>query len=65
MMDAAALESVVREGFASEFGFQVDNAIINGSGSGQPLGILNSGSRVTVEQRNGPTNKNRYGRERD
>lgn len=46
--DAAALESVIRQGFASEFGFMIDDAIISGTGAGQPLGILNSGALVTV-----------------
>ena len=47
LSDAAALESVIRQGFASEFGFMVDDAIVNGTGAGQPLGILNSGCLVT------------------
>jgi HK97 family phage major capsid protein len=53
MMDAAALEGVIRGGFASEFGFLVDDAIINGTGAGQPLGILNSGSLVSVSKEAG------------
>jgi len=44
--DAAQLESIIREGFISEFGFLVDDAIINGTGAGQPLGILNSGAKA-------------------
>jgi HK97 family phage major capsid protein len=53
MADAAALEGIIRSGFASEFGFLVDDAIINGSGAGQPLGILNSGCLVTVSKEAG------------
>jgi len=53
MMDAAALEGVIRSGFASEFGFLVDDAIINGTGAGQPLGILNSGCLVSVSKETG------------
>jgi HK97 family phage major capsid protein len=53
MEDANALESVIQKGFASEFGFQLDNAIINGTGAGQPLGILNSGSLVAVDKEAG------------
>lgn len=53
MMDAAALEGVIRGGFASEFGFLVDDAIINGTGAGQPLGILNSGCLVSVSKETG------------
>jgi HK97 family phage major capsid protein len=40
--DAAALESVVTQSFQNEMGFMIDDAVINGSGAGQPLGILNS-----------------------
>ena len=51
--DAAALESVIRAGFSSEFGFLLDDAIINGTGAGQPLGILNSGCLVSVAAETG------------
>lgn len=50
LQDAAALENVIREAFAEEFGFKIDDAILTGSGAGQPLGILNSGSLVKVEK---------------
>jgi HK97 family phage major capsid protein len=53
MDDATALEGVVSKGFASEFGFLVDDAIINGTGAGQPLGILNSGCLVSVAKETG------------
>lgn len=46
--DATALESVLKQAFADEFGFLVDDSIFEGSGAGQPLGIMNSGSLVTV-----------------
>jgi HK97 family phage major capsid protein len=45
--DVTALEGVIRRGFASEFGFLIDDAIINGTGAGQPLGIINAGCLVT------------------
>jgi HK97 family phage major capsid protein len=48
LADAAALESFIRAAFPSEFGFLVDDAIINGIGAGMPLGILNSGCLVSV-----------------
>ena len=51
--DASALEGVIRDGFTSEFGFLVDDAIINGTGAGQPLGILNSGALVSVTKETG------------
>ena len=46
--DAAALEGIIRDGFKGEFGFRIDDAIINGTGAGEPLGILQAGSLVTV-----------------
>ena len=51
--DAAALEGVIRTGFVSEFGFLLDDAIINGTGVGQPLGILNAGCLVSVAKETG------------
>ena len=51
--DAAALEGIIRTGFVSEFGFLLDDAIINGTGAGQPLGILNSGCLVQVAKETG------------
>jgi HK97 family phage major capsid protein len=53
LQDAAALEGVIRQGFISEFGFLLDDAIINGTGAGQPLGILNSGCLVSVTKETG------------
>ena len=50
LQDAAALESVIRQAFAEEFGFKIDDAILDGSGEGQPLGILKSGALVKVEK---------------
>src|SRR5512135_2841056 len=45
--DATALEAVIREGFNEEFGFRLADSVINGSGAGMPLGILNSGAKVS------------------
>ena len=45
--DAAALEAYIRKGFVSEFGFLLDDALVNGNGAGQPLGVLNAGCLVT------------------
>lgn len=53
LMDAAGLESFIRQAFVGEFGFLLDDSIINGSGAGQPLGILNAGSLVTVSAETG------------
>jgi HK97 family phage major capsid protein len=46
--DAAALEEIIIQAFSEEMGFKLDDAIINGTGAGQPLGILNSGALVSV-----------------
>lgn len=51
--DAAALEAVISEGFAEEFGFKIDDAIINGTGAGMPQGIMNSNALVAVAKENG------------
>jgi HK97 family phage major capsid protein len=55
LADAAALEAFIRQAFVAEFGFLLDDAIINGTGAGQPLGILNSGCLVSVAKEAGQT----------
>ena len=45
--DAQALEGYIKQGFVNEFGFLIDDSIINGTGAGQPLGILNAGCLVS------------------
>jgi len=57
LQDAAALESIIMKGFAEEFGFLVDDAIIRGTGVGKPLGILNSDALVTVAKEGGQAAK--------
>ena len=57
LQDAAALENVLREAFAEEFGFKIDEAILNGTGAGEPLGILNSGALVTVAKETNQSDK--------
>lgn len=44
--DGDALESVIQQAFGEEMVFKVEDAIINGTGAGQPLGILNSGALI-------------------
>jgi len=53
LQDATALEMIIRQAFTAEFGFQIDDAIINGTGAGQPLGILNAGCLVTQAKESG------------
>jgi len=51
--DSAALGAVVSQGFAEEFGFKIDDAIINGTGVGQNLGLMNSAALVSVAKETG------------
>lgn len=55
LLDASALGTVLSDGFAEEFGFKIDDAIVNGTGTGQPLGILNAASLVSVSKETGQT----------
>ena len=48
LQDATALEAVMNQAFAEEFGFMLDDACINGTGAGQPLGVMNSPCLVSV-----------------
>ncbi|MCL2555452.1 MAG: phage major capsid protein [Firmicutes bacterium] len=57
LQDAAALEKVIKDGFAEEFGFKMDDVILRGSGAGQPLGILNSDALVKVDKEKNQTAK--------
>ena len=48
LQDATALEAIVKQAYADEMSFKIDDAIINGTGVGMPLGVLNSDALVTV-----------------
>ena len=48
-----ALGEFMTKAASDEINFLASNAIINGTGAGQPLGILNSGARVTVAAEGG------------
>ena len=50
LQDASALEAVIRMGFEQEFAFKLDDAVIRGTGAGQPLGILNAPSLVSISR---------------
>lgn len=45
--DAPALEAEMVRAFRNELVFKAENAIVNGTGNGQPLGILQAGALVT------------------
>ncbi|MEI6259670.1 MAG: phage major capsid protein [Deltaproteobacteria bacterium] len=55
MADAPALGRILQQSFVDEIGFKVDDAILNGSGAGMPLGILNSPCLVTQAVETGQT----------
>jgi len=46
--DASALEAIISMGFQEEFAFKLDDAVIRGTGAGQPLGVLNGPSIVSI-----------------
>jgi len=48
LQDAPALGKEMSEAFGNEFGWMLDDSIMNGLGGGQPLGIMNSGALITV-----------------
>jgi len=48
LADAAAIQATFFQAFGEEIQFKAEDAIINGTGAGQPLGILTSGSLVSV-----------------
>lgn len=48
-----ALESYITKSAASKILYKIDNAILNGTGAGQPLGIRNSGALKTVSRTTG------------
>lgn len=46
--DATALGGIMREAFISEIGFMTDDEILNGTGAGQCMGILNSANAALI-----------------
>lgn len=48
LSDAAALEAWVMMNLPAELAFRVEDAIFNGTGVGQPFGVLNSQAKVQV-----------------
>ena len=48
LQDAALLGEWISSAFEREFAFKLDDAVLRGTGAGQPLGILNGPSLVSV-----------------
>lgn len=55
--DAPALEAVIAQAAAEEMAFKLDNAMIHGTGVGEPLGIKNSDALVTIAKDSGQSDK--------
>ena len=55
--DAPLLAQIAETAFVQEVVFMVENAIVNGTGAGQPQGILNSNALITINKDNGQATK--------
>lgn len=53
MADAPAMASILNREVPQEIGFKFDDSIINGSGAGKPLGLLNADAKVEVAKETG------------
>ena len=53
--DAPAVSRYISSRVPEVMGYALNNAILNGTGSGQPLGVLNSDALVTVDAEAGQT----------
>lgn len=53
IMDGSAMETRVSSAFQSAFDFQVQDDLVNGTGAGMALGILNAGCLVSVAKETG------------
>lgn len=53
LQDSTALTSIFSTAFAEEVMFMTEDSIVEGTGTGQPLGILKSPARVTVAKQAG------------
>jgi HK97 family phage major capsid protein len=55
LVDGPAFSAYVDKVVPLELAFRVDDAIVNGSGAGQPLGYMNSGALLTIAKASGDT----------
>ncbi|HYH39907.1 MAG TPA: phage major capsid protein [Azospirillum sp.] len=53
LRDSTALGTIMTQAFTEELTFKTEDAIINGTGAGQPLGYLNSGAVITIAAESG------------
>lgn len=48
LQDLPAMSAYISQGFADEFAFKIDDAILNGTGTGMPIGVLNANNTALV-----------------
>lgn len=53
LADSTALGALMTRAFTEEIQFKTEDGVVNGDGSGKPLGFLNSGALVTVAKESG------------
>ena len=53
LADAPAITSILGQAFSEEVMFATEDAIFNGTGAGQPLGVLNSAALIQVAKQPG------------
>jgi HK97 family phage major capsid protein len=53
LADAPALSNWLNSKVPDKMNFAVTNAIVNGTGAGQPVGLINAGCKVTVSKESG------------
>lgn len=53
LADTTALGNIMTQGFSEELTFLIEDSIINGSGAGQPLGVLASNALISVAKETG------------
>lgn len=56
LRDSTALGQWLLGAFDEEFTFKIEDAVVNGTGNGMPLGYLNSGAVITVNKEAGQAN---------
>jgi HK97 family phage major capsid protein len=61
LSDAVFTGDILQRAFASELAFVAEDSVINGTGSGQPLGFLNSGCKIEVAKESGQANDSLVG----
>jgi len=57
LQDTSALDSLLSQEFVKAFGFKADDEILNGTGAGEMLGILNAPCLVEVSKETGQSAK--------